>query len=203
MSVRRRFRSDHGSDGGLAAERGTTLTEVLVILTLTAIIATPLFVALQSAFRSERTQSQTIDLDRQLAFVTNRFETDVRSGSPAADRAGGALSEHLAVSRLNDDGSEELVVWSVDNGSLRRTASDLATGAVSSDVVLVDEVPATDAVFRYWAASGREIAPSFVDQIVGCSVRVTLDLRSRAGDADSQRMIDVAHRINPRQAASC
>ncbi len=203
MSNRSRVSRNDGLGADPTAERGTTLTEVLVILTLTAAIAMPLFIAVQSAFRSERAQSQEIDLDRQLAFVVDRFETDVRSGAPAADRAGGPLAEHLAVSRVDDTGSEQLVTWSVDGGSLRRTASDPATGAVTSDVVLVEDVAVSGPVFRYWEATGVEIAPSSVDRIVGCSVRVTFDLRSSSGGADSQRVIDVAHRSNPRESSSC
>ncbi len=203
MSNRSRASGDDRLGADPAAERGTTLTEVLVILTLTAAIALPLFIAVQSAFRLERTQTQEIDLDRQLAFVVDRFETDIRSGAPAADSASGPLAEHLAVSRIDDSGSEQLVVWSVDGGSLRRTASNPATGAVSSDVLLAENVTASGSVFRYWEASGQEIAPSSVDRIVSCSVRVTFDLRSSSGGADSQRVIDVTHRSNPRESSSC
>lgn len=183
----------------LEQERGTTLSEVLVVLTLVAIVATPLMIVLQSGTRTERQQSEQLDAEQQLALVADRFESDVRSGRPAADRAGGRPSDHLAVAWTEADGSETLVVWSIDNGALRRTATIPASGAVVSDVVLIDDVVSVDPVFRYWEASGLEIAPSAVDRIVGCAARVTLELRTESGPVESERTIDVAHRIRQDQ----
>jgi len=193
--MRERVRSDPSKPHRSVHDtKGTSLAEVLIVLTLMATIATPLFIVLQSGFRSERAQSDQLDLDMQLALVVDRFESDIRTGLPAADTVVGSPSEQLALSAVTDDGSQRLVVWSFDADTLRRRAVDPTSGAVMSDVVLVEDVALTGTVFRYWDEDGAEIAPSSVTRIMDCSVRVTVDLLALRGSATSSRLLDVAHR---------
>jgi len=184
----------HRREAGRNGEQGTSLAEVLVVLTLMTIVATPLFMVLQSGFRAQRAQSDQFDLDMQLALVVDRFETDIRTGLPAADRVVGSPSDRLALSATSDDGSQRLVVWSLESDALRRRAVDEASGAVVSDVVLIEEVAPPGALFRYWDANGTEISPSDVARITDCGVRVTVDLAAARGSAATTRTLDVGHR---------
>ena len=181
-------------------ERGTTLVEVLVVLSLTAIVAIPMMMVLQSGLRTERRQNARLDLELEMALVADRFERDVRMGRPAAARAGGPSSTNMGVAWTQDDGFEQLVVWSVDAGNLRRSASVPATGVVLSDFVLLENVVSVAPAFRYWTENGREVSAS-ADRIDSCAARVTLEIRAVVGDVESSRTIEVAHRTRP--AESC
>ncbi len=182
-------------------ERGTSLAEVLVVLTLMTIVATPLFMVLQSSFRTQRDQSDQFDLDMQLALVVDRIETDIRTGLPAPARMVESPANLLALSATSDDGSPRLVVWSLESDALRRRAVDDISGAVVSDVVLVEEVVPPGALFRYWDADGAEISASDVPRITDCGVRVTVDLAAARGAAVSSRILDVGHRSQREQGA--
>jgi hypothetical protein len=203
MRERERSSSRH-TRAGIHDSKGTSLAEVLIVLTLMAAVATPLFMVLQSGFRTERAQSDQFDLDMQLALVVDRFETDIRTGLPAADSVVGSPSQQLALSASLDDGSQRLVVWSLDVDDLRRRAVDPTSGAVVSDVVLIEDVAPTGPIFRYWDEDGGEISPSAVTRIMDCSVRVTVDLVALRGSATSTRVLDVAHRSQREQeVTSC
>ena len=181
-------------------ERGTTLTEVLVVLALSAMIMTPLYVVLLSGYRTERTQSERVDVESQLERVAVRVEDDIRSGYPS-DRRTVSAADELVIGRVLDDESVQIVVWAFDRDELTRRAIDAASGKVTSDVVLLQDIDGDSSGFRYWAADGTELKPSWTDGIVRCAVRVTVDLQTNVADAG--RSIDVAHRTRNPEAEPC
>lgn len=187
---------------GRRSERGTTLTEVLVVLALTSLIATPLYVVLQSAFRTERNQTEQLDTEAQLERVTGLVEDDVRSGLPSVIRTGSPADE-LALLLVLSDGSGQRVVWSADGGELRRRAIDADSGSLISDAVFLENVSPTGPLFRYWRSSDQELPPTSVDEIANCTARVSIDLRTVSGSIETSRTVDVAHRRPNPGAASC
>lgn len=184
------------------SDRGTTLTEVLVVLALTALIASPLYLVLQNAFRNERTQTQQLDGEAQLERVAGRLEDDVRSGLPADGQIGSPADE-LAIQHLEEGGSERLILWTVDGSDLARREVDVGSGAVISDVVLLEDVAPVGSMFRYFRSTGLEIPPTSGAQILDCAVRVTVELRTMSGTVETSRTVDVSHRLPNPGAASC
>jgi hypothetical protein len=172
------------------------------VLALSALVASPLYLVLQSAFRNERTQTQQFDVEAQLERIAGRLEDDARSGLPADGRIGSPADE-LAIRHSESDGTEQLIRWFVDGGELSRRVVDVASGAMISDVVLLADVAPTGSMFRYWESTGLEIPPTSVDRIVDCTVRTTIDLRTISGTVEGSRTIDVAHRLPNPGAASC
>ena len=183
------------------SERGTTLTEVLVVLALSAMIMTPLYIVLLSGYRAEQAQSDEVDAEAQLERVAVRIEDDIRSGFPSERRTLSAADE-LAIGRLDNE-SLQIVLWSFADGELRRRAIDASTGKVVSDVVLAENIDGDRSGFRYWAADGTELEPTWTEGIVRCAVRVTVDLQTKLDVADAGRTIDVAHRITNPEAEPC
>lgn len=186
-----------------SSEDGTTLAEVLVVLSLIAIVAAPLYIALLSSFRIESGQTQRLDSEIAMSTVVDRFESDVRLGLPMTDRLAGSADEGLALLIERPDGSQQQVIWSITSEELRRRSSTVITGAEISDVVLLDGVGDDEVTFRYWDVNGREIAPVDIERIDQCSVRVTLELSLSRDPAISGRSIDVAHRPTSRTGSAC
>ena len=174
-------------------ERGATLTEVLVVVTLMAVIAGPLYVMMSSAFRTERSQTSRADAERQLAFVVERFETDVRSGRPAADRLTTVGSTELAVV-VDLSGVEQLVVWRIDGDELVRTVTAADSGALISEVTLVSDVDPNASTFAYLDPSGRAIAATDRAAIAACAVAVDMTITVETLDASARRQIVTGHR---------
>lgn len=185
----------------MSGERGTTLSEVLIVLALSALIASPIYVVLQSAFRTEQAQGRQLEIEAQLEQVTGRMEDDIRAGVPSEKRAGEPATE-LAIWNTDPKGDVSLVLWSIEDDLLRRQLYDMGTGRIVSDVVLLDGLAGEGRVFRYWDSSGAEIKPA-ADLVFRCAVRVTVDLQIRDGTVEAQRTIDVAHRTENVEAPSC
>lgn len=174
----------------------------MIVLALSALIATPLYMVAQGAFRTERAQGHQMDVEAQLERVANQIEDDVREGLPSARRTGSPADE-LAL-RLVSDRSEQVVLWTRDGTQLRRRAFDAVSGTIASNVVLLHDIPpAQGSIFRYWESSGVEISPTSTARIVDCATRVTIDLRSVVGSVEIGRSIDVAHRSPNPGAPSC
>lgn len=175
------------------AERGATLTEVLVVVTLTALLSIPLYQMMASAFRLERSQTSSSDAERQLALVVERFQTDLRSGRPAADLSSTAGALELAIV-VDASGVERLVTWSFDRGTLRRTVTTVDAGTVVSDVVLAEGIDPDASGFTYFDGAGRVIAAADRNRITECAVRATLSVTVETRDSVAGREITVAHR---------
>lgn len=184
-----------------SSERGTTLSEVLIVLALSAIVAAPIYAVLQSGLRTERAQSQQLEVEAQLERVAVRLEDDVREGVPSARRAGEPATE-LAILRSETSGAQSVILWAVEGDELRRRSYDLSTGRLVTDVVLLEGLSGTSPVFRYWELGGGELAPN-ADLIYRCSERITVALEVEAGGTAAGRTIDVTHRADNSEAPAC
>ncbi len=171
------------------------------MLALSALIAGPIYVVLQTAQRSERAQSAQLELEAQLELVAGRLEDDIREGVPSERRTADPATQ-LAILRADRDGSRSLILWTVGGGELRRELHDLDSGRSISDVVLLSGLSTTTQALRYWDGEGVEITPS-ADLVFRCAVRITVDLDVTIGDGVARRTIDVTHRSTDAEAATC
>lgn len=180
-----------------SSDRGTTLTEVLLVLGLSALIVPSLYLAVVSGFRQERVQVSQQAAEVQVQRVSDRLTEDITEQWPSDKRAGAASTE-LSLEYLDEKGELTRVFWYVDSSSLIRLVVDGASGDTVSKVVLLEEMKIE---FRYWTSAGDEITDG--RRIASCAVRVTVSLRTAVGGGDTNATFDVAHRTRNPEAEPC
>ncbi len=171
------------STGLTDRESGTTLTEVLVVLTITTLLSVPLLTVVRTASRihQERVAADRagVELDR----VMDLMAEDLRIGAPVDTRPSGTRAENTIGVQLTDPtGAPSVVYWSVGRRGLRRIEVDPSTNRVRSrDVVnpdITEELLGETVAFSYYDASGRELDPLTVglDRLARCTSLVGVDL---------------------------
>lgn len=185
----------------MAAERGMTLTEVLIALALSALVIGPVYGVIRTGFAQDEVQVEQTERETQLRVVWSLMSDDIREGAPSNKRAG-AMAEELSLEFTDDRGQLQRVFWVLNNGELRRQELDGATSGVLTDQVLLENVKVDGALFRYWASDGSEIVDG--TQVASCAVRVTVALVTVSPNGElSSRTFDVAHRLRNSEAEPC
>lgn len=187
--------ADRGTD---EAERGTTLTEVLVVLAITTLLAVPLLATVRTASRAQADQmgeaDARLELDRALASMAD----DLRTGAPVASRPSGTrAADTVGIEVTDDSGLSSIVYWSVGRRGLRRFEADPTTRRIRSrstlNAAMTPEVLDGAAPFRYFDATGRELDPLTVglDRLAACTtlVEVTLALPVDTARADATNAV--------------
>lgn len=173
-------------------ESGTTLTEVLIVLAITTLLAAPLFAVVRTAARiqddRQRADEARIELDRALLAMAD----DLRAGAPVATRPRGTRATDTVGVRVDDDsGAAQIVYWSLGPRGLRRFEADPATGRIRNRSTLSGDIrggangTAGETTFRYFDAEGRELDPltSGLDRLADCTTLIEVTL-SVAIDGD-------------------
>ncbi len=177
------------------AESGTTLTEVLVVLTMTTVLAVPLLTMIRSTARiqDERMAEEAARIDVELALVA--MADDLRIGVPVASRPQGRSAADTVGVRIADDtGADQIVYWSVGVDGLERIEADPDTDQVLRVSAVEQRVIADgDPVFRYFDAGGRQLDPQTIGltQLAACTSLVSVRL-SVAIDDDTERGVVTA-----------
>jgi type II secretory pathway pseudopilin PulG len=166
-------------------EAGTTLTEVLVVLVITTLLAVPLVAVVQTAARiqddQQRQEAARIDLDRALAAMAE----DLRVGSPVESRLGGRSATSTVGVQVSDDlVGAQIVYWSVTANGLQTFEVDPTTNRITSGSTLDPDVQAgtgataDEPAFRYFDANGRELDPLVVSatRLAECTALVEVAL---------------------------
>lgn len=161
-------------------EAGTTLTEILVVLTVTTVLAIPLLTVVRTASRlQDRHEAESearIELDQSLALLAD----DLRNGEPTDRRLRGTTAADAIAVEVDDGaGLESLVYWSVDRRGLRRVEADAATRRVRRRSTVNRNVAESgDPVFRYFDADGRELDPDIIglERLAECTTLVEVRL---------------------------
>lgn len=181
-----------------SSERGTTLTEVLVVMGLSAIVVPALYLAIVSGFRQDQTQDDVQAAEVQVRHLTGLLTADISENWPSDKRAG-EPSQELSLEYLDDAGQLVRIFWYVDGTSLVRieTMADSGTTIFKEEMLTGLKV---DEVFRYWTADGVEIKGQ---SIGSCAVRVTVSLRTVANGGDADASFDIAHRTRNPEAEPC
>lgn len=183
-----------------ADDRGTTLTEVLVVLAISALVVPSLYFAVVAGFRQEREQAAGHDAEQQLQFVAGLLRDDIRASWPSDIRSGSA-SDELSIEHLADDGSLMRTFWFLDGTSLIELVTEGDSGLVVSRLAMLEDMQTTGQMFRYWTADGGEITDGL--NIAACAVRVTVLLRVAPEGADRETSFDASHRLRDPEAEAC
>lgn len=183
--------SEHSND------RGTTITEVLVVMAISALVIPTLYLAIASGFRQERSQEANLLAETELQAVASLLAGDIRS-SWSSEEIWSTASQSLNLEYLDERGERMWIFWYVDGSSLIRVEMFADSGTTrSNEEMLVDlEV---DEVFRYWTNQGNQIT----EDLASCAARVTVDLRSVDDDSDVATTFDIAYRQRNPEVAPC
>ncbi len=190
------------------SDRGTTLVEVLVVLSIMALLAVPLLAILRSSARIEQTQAGRIDVRSELDRALTLIADDIRTSTPTAGIGGGPkMADSLPLSVTKADGSGLLLIWHVGDAGLERVVFDPAgRREVDRSVVAPEVVPDKKAAsFVYFGANGKELDPNVVrpEIVANCTALIAVTLEARAGDRMITSSIDVALRSRPPGGNGC
>ena len=179
--------------GGGDPESGTTLTEVLVVLTITTVLALPLLAVVTSTVRFQdrnlAEEQARVEVEQVLAAMAD----DLRTGAPVARRLRGTTAaDAITVEVADGTATGALIYWAVDARGLRRTEADASTrrvrrrSRISRTVVRGD-----DPIFRYFDAKGVELDPTVLglERLTECTALVEVRLSVPIEDDPDDRMI--------------
>lgn len=167
-------------------EAGTTITEVLVVLAATALLAVPLLSLVATVVRVESAQTQDHHGRIALDGVLEAVDRDLVNATPVASRpAGTSAADTLGV--LVPDGADGIVVyWSVGRSGLTRIEAAPDTLRIQRRTTVAEAVnaPAGTTPFRYFDAAGAELDPGVVgaDRLAACTTLVEVTLDWKEGD---------------------
>lgn len=180
-------------------ERGTTIIEMLVVLSMSALLAVPLLGVVQSATRIEEDQITRIDVRSKLDRALTEISDDIRLSVPNADLASSSSLGHtLPLSANAADGSQTLTLWVVGADGLERVVHDAATLRETQRSVFVAEVVPVAGMpsFSYFDSDGDELQPRTtpIDTLVNCTALIRVTLAADAGSKIVTSSVDVALR---------
>ncbi len=164
-------------------ERGTSLSEVMTVVAISAILLVPLLAVLRSSLSIQAEQNERIDqradLDRtldQLGLDIRRARLAVTGNGPVG--AGSSSDEVLMLERLDVSGAAEVIRWRLDADHLVRfTIQGAADTERDRSDVLVGLDPDA-APFRFLDAAGASLDPFTVpaEQLAACATAIEISL---------------------------
>lgn len=178
-------------------DRGTTLTEVLVVMAISALVVPSLYLAIVSGFRQERSQEADLLAETELQAVAALLTDDIRT-SWSSEKIWSTPAQSLNLEYSNERDELVWIFWYLDGSSLIRVEMDPVTGRTLSKEEMARNLKVED-VFLYWNGEGRQIQ----ENLASCAVRVTVDLRSVADDTDVTTTFDIAYRQRNLEVDPC
>ena len=132
------------------------LVELLVGMTLMAVVGTLVLDAITSGFRSQRQLQDRAEALEELRRVVQRVTRDIREAAPVVE----AHTDALTVQHLTPAGTTMTRSWAIDTSGGGRSLVQTTTvgaGAPTTATVISDLVAGTTATFTYepsatWAA---------------------------------------------------
>lgn len=138
-------------------ERGSTITEVLVVLAVSGIVSVALLLALSRGLRTGTSIEADLERDRREARIAQVLGDDLRQSELDASVVGTVdLSETVALTSTDETGFGQTLTWSIAGGELSRQTRNLETGR--SSVILYG--PAHGLTVTYSNADDRRITLS-------------------------------------------
>lgn len=181
-------------------ERGATLTEVLVVMAISALVLPSLYVAITAGFRQERAQDAQLTVDAQLGFVSRLITDDIQEHWISEERDGDA-SAFLSLEGLDARGSATRTIWYVDGSTLVRLVTEGEDDRVVSKEAVLEPVTSDESTFRYWTADGNEVTPERISP--SCITRVSVSLITAIDEAVAETTLQVALRASDPEASPC
>jgi len=189
-------------------ERGATLVETLVVLSITAMLAVPLLGLLRTSGRVEQGQNGRIEARSQLDWALTLISSDIRNATPSADMVRGAeMGRALPLSVRDSGGFDVLLDWSIGAAGLERVVFDPVSLRETGRSVVVGEVmaPSNTSPFVYLDANGQVLDPRVLGAgpVANCTALITVTLVVDAGDRLVTSSADVALRTRPPGGNGC
>ena len=178
-------------------DAGTTLTEVLVVMAISALLLPTLYLAIASGFRQERSQEANLLAETEIQAVDDLLAGDIRS-SWSSEKVWSTTAQSLNLEYFDERGERIWIFWYVDGSSLIRVVMDADSGTTLFKEEMLRNLKVEE-VFRYWTAQGTQIT----EDLASCAARVTVDLRSVADDSDVTTTFDIAYRQRNPEAEPC
>jgi prepilin-type N-terminal cleavage/methylation domain-containing protein len=180
----------------LEGDRGLTVVEVMVVLSISAITGLALLSTVTSTANlehaiSDRTEAQ-FDLNQALGAVAS----DVRSSTPTVSLLTSSPGETLALETEEPPGTAVVVHWVVDGADLDRIVINAATLAITSQTTVFSSLaPTTEPAFRYFDAGGALVDSGLsATARAACTTRIRVTLGFDAGTSTRSDQVDVAVR---------
>lgn len=192
----------------LESDRGTSITEVLVVLAISALLIVPLFAILRTTNRFDNSQSSHIDARAELDWALTLIANDIRSGTPSPrPRVGNAMPTTLPLSLIDDTGAELLVHWRVGSSGLERITYDPSDlGELDRSIIIPAVMPDDTAPpFAYRDKDGDQLDPATIgaDAVVECTTLIIVTLAAETSDEPVTSALSVAIRTRSPGAGGC
>lgn len=190
----------------LTGDRGVTVTEVLTVVAIGAVIATALLGVLQSAITVERRLDTRAAATAELERVFTSIERDIDAGLPAVPILTPPDAEVLAIEVIDELGAATTAHWILADGELRRVVVDAATGAtIGDDLVASDLVPVAGGSFTSYGAAGTVLSPGDTTEAdrALCTTRYRIELALPATDLVVSDRRDLAVALRTPGANRC
>jgi prepilin-type N-terminal cleavage/methylation domain-containing protein len=160
----------------VAGDRGLTLTEMLVVMAISSVIATFALTFLASFTERQREQAGRFDAQLAAAAVDAQL---TRDAAVAVAVAVLPVADYPTTLTLVGTGGST-IVWQRVGAELRRTEQ---VGGVPVTATVLTGITSAAPTFSYWAPTGTELVPATVgaDTLAYCATRVRIDLTYRSG----------------------
>ncbi|MEZ5411989.1 MAG: hypothetical protein R2761_28395 [Acidimicrobiales bacterium] len=189
------------------SEAGTSLPEVLAVVSIFAALSGALVAVLQtvSSFESGRATRAEAQIDVQRAF--DAIAADLRVGTPSAEQpAGGRPADTLALLVTDSYATPTLVYWTVGGSGLERLEADPVSLRITGRAVVDPSVePGPADPFGYFDAAGNRLDPARTtpDQLARCTTLVEITLAVPDGEQLRSASERRAIRTRPPGAEPC
>jgi len=183
-----------------SSDRGVTLVEMMVTVSLLSVAMTGLFSVFTSLTRADQRNSQAVETRREVLQALGEVARDVRGARRiVTPPTSSSASRSLQLEVTGQDGSPAFVSFDMVDTTLIRSSLKGANGDSVADRTISDSIDAeADVGFRYFASDGRELVAGVekADTIAACStrIRVTVAVEVRPDAASRSISVDAALR---------
>jgi len=182
------------------SDRGVTLVEMMVTVSLLSVAMTGVFSVFTSLTRADQRNSQAVETRQEVLQALGEVSRDVRGARrivtpPTSSSAGRSLQLEVT----GQDASPGFVSFSMVDTTLIRSSLKGENGGSMADRIISDSIDAdADVGFRYFAADGRELVAGVekAGTIAACStrIRVTVAVKVRPDAVGRSISVDAALR---------
>lgn len=163
-----------------ANERGSSVTEMLVVLSISAAMAVPIVGILQSASSYHQTQSATIDTQADVTRSLDLLVADIRGATFAPElNTQATLAGSLPLLVPNAAGGLVLVEWFLDSDGLTRSSGPQSGPSEPGWTTTAIQSHASLPTFTYLNFRGEALDPTSSSEILRtCTAAITVRLHA-------------------------
>lgn len=169
-----------GTSHSRSEERGSSITEMMVVLTISAAIALPVIGMVQSASSQHWQQTETLDSQANATRSLDLMAKDIRGATFAPELSTQpALGNSLPLLVPDQVGTLVLVEWLVDTDGLTRSSGP-PSGTPTPEpgwTTTAIELDPSQATFLYLDFGGVALDPSSSSEVLrSCTAAITVRL---------------------------